>query len=1013
MNATKNALCDTLENLPLYSDGAAVRGAGDRMAMTNPSLSAPAYVAANATAADVCALGAALSVGTLATLVYRATDATTLTLDGLADTVCDGHRAVLLLTGGLLLRAAKNVTLKNFVLVGAGITLEDCENVTLENVKVVCADGTALTVDAASTGVRITACRLDGKTGVCNASRGLSLRASYIAFTEAGLLDAASLGTVVRDCRFVGTGTAIITSSDEANVMYNTLRVDAQGVGILMKGSEGKPMQNAIAALNIIRGAQTGVRAERCFNSVVLLNSLISVEAYHNKNFYIIENSLGGRIVAKSNNYIIADCNITAADGRNHATLAADNENTNGDGLTDLTARLKAGANPDLLPHINKDQFLDMPRKGAVLDLDSGESTPIHEYVSQKAKESDRVIIAPGAYNSYDRWYFDGDCNNTTVYAYGVLAERPEKRTERQIYVDGTSDLTFKGLTLLYADYSFFQAYITEKIELPGPTYQFKIHCGAGFIQQFSKTAPEENFGWQKFSPMRRGETYCFYADMGYISIDPQPDADGNFTMTVVPDWYNMLQVGDTMVARMNGARQVSVFGGTNITFYDFTHYAHTGGFSFEIQLCNGNQNFYRTVVTTRPRAVLDKDEYNRYLALEKKYGMSFNMEIDEKGRYRGSLPLVSGLDAVHLIACEKGGTMEYCIFEGMEDDGTNQRHDHARLHALTDNGDGTTTIVFKGNISNQAYSRTAPNIGDRVPRAFRAGDRLLAYTAEGRQVCDAYVLDAQQDAGYDTDWENLNIVDIKMYSVKVPTETVCFEAIEGYDLRSNQPDWRTKICVDNMGYSCSGTYFDNCLMQNLRTRGLLIKSSDVTVKYCTIRNNAMTGASFTQEKLWGESGATQNAKLQNNVFDNAGHAPIIAFSATEHVQVYAPIVFCGYGSVAKEEYCLYRNIEITGNVVKNRSLNNYAMLLKGVQNVLVADNDFGTIYEGEEPNRTSIWLEGAYNVKLEGNLYPPTLSGNFMDGIRCNSVAGIHGSDVEKDGVPLIPDDIYPDTES
>ena len=107
--------------------------------------------------------------------------------------------------------------------------------------------------------------------------------------------------------------------------MYNSFELSAASVGILLEGAEGDYTQNAIAALNTIRGAQTGVKAEWMFNSVILLNQAVSVEAHSNKNLYIIENNLGGRIVAKNNNYIIADCNCTGEE-----TVQSGNENTNG-----------------------------------------------------------------------------------------------------------------------------------------------------------------------------------------------------------------------------------------------------------------------------------------------------------------------------------------------------------------------------------------------------------------------------------------------------------------------------------------------------------------------------------------------------------------------------------------------------------------------------------------------------------------------------------------------------------
>jgi hypothetical protein len=60
---------------------------------------------------------------------------------------------------------------------------------------------------------------------------------------------------------------------------------------------------NVLVALNDITGAQSSLVIGNSKNVSVVLNRGVSVEVNDNNNLYVVDNSLGGRITAKNNNY--------------------------------------------------------------------------------------------------------------------------------------------------------------------------------------------------------------------------------------------------------------------------------------------------------------------------------------------------------------------------------------------------------------------------------------------------------------------------------------------------------------------------------------------------------------------------------------------------------------------------------------------------------------------------------------------------------------------------------------
>ena len=344
----------------VYGNGEALEGAGATLSPDSFAMTGVTPDEANAqelTASGIVNLfrGAGPEAGA----TYRVSDGQPIVFDGASGRTYDGKGAVIIAPHGVIIRNGHTVEFSNMTIVGP-VTVEGSVEVTMHSFGVMAENATALTVDAESSAVTLNDLRLTGKTGLANASDNLTVTASYIAATEAGIADTSRTGSYIAGCYLTGSGTGITTTASESAIRENTLVLTRESVGIA-----AGDVLNAIIALNRIEEAQTSVSVQDAVNTVVILNSAVSVEAQNSISLYICDNNLGGRVTVQNNNYLLADGNRYPEDGKTHAAVQSGNENTNGDTLMDVDARLDVGADPALLPHVNKDLFVGMERKGA------------------------------------------------------------------------------------------------------------------------------------------------------------------------------------------------------------------------------------------------------------------------------------------------------------------------------------------------------------------------------------------------------------------------------------------------------------------------------------------------------------------------------------------------------------------------------------------------------------------------------------------------------------------------
>ena len=314
-----------------------------------------------------------------------------------------------------------------------------------------------------------------------------------------------------------------------------------------------------------------------------------------------------------------------------------------------------------------------------------------------------------------------------------------------------------------------------------------------------------------------------------------------------------------------------------------------------------------------------------------------------------------------------------------MCDDGTNQCSSHGRMAGYEQLPNGNIRLLFKSNISSIALQQGWDG-GTCV--LFKQGDNVYLYRSNGRLVCDTTALSDSVEVGKQV---NAYGKTETIYAVEIPRGSLHLDAIEGVDLSSSSPSVG-KICVDNRTYYSSGFLFDNCKVQNIRSRGLLIKGCSGTIQYCSLISTGMAGINVGQELEWGESGISQNVKLLYNYIENSGHYG----DAPKNAAIYVH-------SVAKSidpDYLNLMNVEIIGNKIVGRNTT-YAIFVSGVQKLVIRDNDFGSRRGVENDTAPAVRLEYVNDVLVEGNVYPAACT-EVTDRVSAIYYTGIHGADVE-----------------
>ena len=888
----------------------------------------------------------ALVSGTLAEeTTYRLTTAESVTIT-IEQDACNGKNCMVYAPMGLTVQAGDGVQFYDLTVLEGTLTVKAGEGMTLSGIE---ACG-GLVIEEAE-GLRLENCRATAQeTAFINRGSSSTIVNCYFNGKTA-LVDESVGGNLYEGCVLIGEEIAITLAGNNSTVWYSNIR------GSLTTSGDGS--ENLLVAMNRIENLGRVVY-ENTHNCVVLLNETEGVSVKNSTNAYVCSNTIYGASELENVDYILATRNHTFG-GITKTNIS----NSNGDNITDVNARSEYGVNRDLLPHINKDAFINMERKDYVR-LSDGSKMTISQYINQKSVDGGMLIIAPGAYSTAEGIYLS-EIEDCTVYAYGVLYEKYDF-FGTVFNVSQCKNYSFRGLTLDMVLNGCGQLIVLEKKD---GTVRYR--AAAGFLPDHSDqtyySSDGNGIGYVGF---RAGDDHSSYSDafLGTLTYDPDTKQLTSVPMTYI---YERLQPGDMLACRAKGGNVTYLYQNTAVEFEDVTILSGSIR-GFYDHAAEEGTILNRVMISPAPGKVIDQSTYEEYVALGEQYGVDTGVYVDDFGNYRGTLAKMATADSTHTSNSRTGIKATSCIFEGLSDDGSNQQGFHGRLAGYDP---ATGTITYKQNLAAGGYRGACAS--------FAEGDRVYVYTLSGQTVCDTSALSAtlQLDA----------VNGFIHYQVRVDPSAFNHAILESYDLSADGVCDR-RILIDNRSRNGDGFVFDNLLVQNIRSRGFLVKCAGNEIKHCSFRNIGMAAIGLIFEPEWGESGICDNTLIAYNYFENTGYMP-------GQPLLYSPITIQGLGNSADEDFLPYKNIEIIGNVVRDRGTE-YALFINSAMDVTVKDNHFGEIKNADgREEHPSVYVDYARNVAFDNNTYSSFSSG-IVESIVANGHVHIHGSDVGDQ----IPDD-------
>ena len=820
----------------------------------------------------------------------------------------------------------------------------------------------------------------DGHGGVLHADGGIIIdRAGSILrnVTIYGSIAVTGRNAVIQNCKIKADTYAIFASGCDVIIRNN--EIDAPSAIMIEPGA-----QNILIAQNNTHG---DVKIDGALNCSVVLNKANKISVESSTSVYLSANDFEGKATLKNNDYLLCDNNAASVFD------VSGNKNTNGDNITDVNARAEYGANEDILPHTNKNLFAGMPRKKTVTDADYDEMLDFTEYIKREATSNHIVIIPPGAYAVDREIWLGAECSNCKIYAYGVFTEKTEYAGTYT--VSGVENLELHGITTGYAQQSCGQVHVLDVID----DCTFLAITAAGMLDDFGKS-DTSRFHAGFVNIFRAGHIEPYGSFGGNYEIEKLDGGIMKFKIPENHDKVGKVYKGDILTCRMAlpFLRSIYFENCKNVLVKDTVLYGYSSALAIVMSGDSQNVRMVRWHDTAKFSPAIDEATYSKYKALEEKYGVDLEVYIDDRGRWRGSTPRLSSMDSSHITGSREGLSCISCIMENMCDDATNQRASSARLHSLTDLGDGRTSLKYK-HCATEVYF----NI-DRKPTArgslcppFKAGDHILAYASSGRTLCNTHTLSATEKVGelayIITAPSHSKDYTADIFEIIVPTADVDFSVIEGLDLEDNHYRLDNKVFVDNLDRNSAGYLFDNVLMQDARARGALVKTVDATVRNCTFRNLLHSAVMFSAEPSWGESSVPQNVTIEKCLFDHTGYT-----NEDYGNRRYTPISVYGQGTLLDRDALLYRDLSVRECKFKNIYTEVF-VYINAAQKVTIENN----IFERSEnsPYKDSpliLDVTLAADVTFKGNTYP-------CDAKAEDRVTGQRYQNVSFEGVSLSKD--------
>ena len=313
---------------------------------------------------------------------------------------------------------------------------------------------------------------------------------------------------------------------------------------------------------------------------------------------------------------------------------------------------------------------------------------------------------------------------------------------------------------------------------------------------------------------------------------------------------------------------------------------------------------------------------------------------------------LISTCDATHAVNMREGMKVTNCLFEKMTDDATNNC------------GSYGTVVSFNANSNELSYTGGP---------TFRQGDRALIYTLDGKLLNDTTAL------------------------------AVSGRKITLLDTFTLEPN----AIIENASSNGNNFLYDNCLVQNNRSRGFLIKSPYGTIQNSTLKDNGMSAILISPEIAdnWGECGFAWDINILNNRFIDGGF-----FTGSD---LHSPINLTGDKfPMENPAYYNHGNILIQGNSFEGR-YTKYCINANSVTGLKILENTFGEINPKASNSLIAlnnaqpvINIQGAKDIEVSDNIYPANNKEKVNIG---RYVTNIYGTDIGIIVSDYVTSEIYP----
>ncbi len=905
-----------------------------------------------------------------------------------------------------------------------------------------------------ATDVRIESLILEaGKVGVKIDAESKNISFKNCKITAENAVISSGSDLTLQDCEINAKNCGI--SSSGRYFIARGCKITAENIGIEM--TDGS--YNSMAAQNVI-SATNSVLVSKSYNCSLVLNEAENVICEDNTHIYVINNTVSADIFLKNNKYIIADANKVGGEVVNEANSEMNGDNLHDLSVrvecgvneellphTDLDQY----TNMEIRDHITDlnypsditytEYILNESSKGSVVIIPPGAYyTRTSTEMRKDNGNTDLYAYGAKAIATFARgaiWKLNGvEGVNFNGFTAGHT-----RATCGQVHVLAI-DNENKRLTVAVS------AGFTDGFHMLHPTDLEDV----GYNPTFLSTYHQKEDG----SKIDAADIYGGIANGHVVSIDD--NEDGTYTINLREDTpIGIMRVGDMLVTRLGarGQNSLHTVNSRRIYYKDLTLYTITNSRNY---LQNSGDVTYERFHMPRPRGYeITKAVYDDYKVLGERYGVDLGVYYDEEfGIYRGPDPIWGATACMEGNSGLTGTRVISSIFSSTCDDGTNQRGCSSRVAGMVKNDDGTYTVYYKGNLNSvyrwglsKNYDHDRFPLNNECPK-LDVGNIIVAYTADGRVLInDAPVLTEPEvgspeglhmahigdgecceecgkkfrdnslepyfnelDAEYDHITGKLSFNTIRtridprkitwtttVKSVKIDAKYVNEELLNDYDLCCNSDDPKKRITLDNISKSSSGVYYDNVLIRDIKSRGILAKVKDSTIKHCTFRNITLQALVFGAEEEWGESTVARNVLVEHNIFDNCGATSEYSKKTHTGYDAEPNMTAIDIRGVATTKEALISNVtphaEMLANnfvIRKNKffnTANDRIISVTGACDVSITDNDF----EERADDGKVVYINGCYNVNIKDNSYTDRIRKAFDRG-ESETAADIYNSE-------------------